>query len=194
MATTAQTRPLVTLADAFWPTVTTQSRAIRNVALAVVGACLLTLSAKVSVPGPVPMTMQTFVVLVLGTAYGWRLGAATVLFYLAQGAAGLPVFAQGAGVAYMMGSTGGFLAGFVVAAALCGWAAERGWDRNLLLTAIAMTVGHVVILGLGFLYLSTLVGVAKAWQFGVAPFYLATLLKTALAVAVMPLAWRLVRS
>jgi biotin transport system substrate-specific component len=96
--------------------------------LAVIGSILLTISAKIQVPfWPVPMTMQTLVVLVLGVAYGWRLAGATVLLYLAQGALSLPVFAGGGGLAYMSGPTGGYLVGFLLAAVAVGWLAERGW-------------------------------------------------------------------
>jgi biotin transport system substrate-specific component len=161
------------------------------------GTLLLTLSAKIQIPfWPVPLTMQTFVVLVLGMAMGWKLGALTMIVYLAEGAIGLPVFAntpeRGIGLSYMMGPTGGYLVGFVVAAAACGWLAERGWDRNWWRTAIAMSLGHAIILGLGFLWLATLVGPAKAYALGVAPLYAATLLKTALAVVALPFAWKLV--
>ena len=184
---------MTTLAQTAWPAATP---ATRNVVLAFAGTLLLWLSAKVHVPfWPVPLTMQTFVVLVLGMAYGWKLGAATMLLYLAEGAIGLPVFAgtpeRGIGVAYMAGPTGGYLAGFLAGAVLCGWLAQRGWDRSWWRTAIAMTAAHVLILLLGFLWLSTLVGAAKAYAVGVAPFYAATIAKTALAVAALPLAWRL---
>ena len=185
----------LTLTQTLWPAHSGSTRTFRNVVLAVAGSLLLTVSAKVQIPfWPVPMTMQTFVVLVLGMAYGWKLGAATMLLYLAEGALGLPVFAgtpeRGIGIAYMVGPTGGYLAGFVAGAILCGWLAERGWDRSAWRTALAMTAGHLLILLLGFLWLSSLVGAAKAYAVGVAPFYAATVAKTALAVVTLPLAWR----
>jgi biotin transport system substrate-specific component len=188
----------LTLTQALWPVDTGGERTARAVTLALVGTLLLTLSAKVQIPfWPVPMTMQTFVVLVLGMAYGWKLGVATMLLYLAEGAMGLPVFAgtpeRGIGIAYMTGPTGGFLAGFVAGAALCGWLAERGWDRSWWRTAIAMSAGHLLILLLGFLWLASLVGAAKAYAAGVAPFYVATVAKTALAVVALPLAWKLLK-
>ena len=104
----------LTLLDTLWSANTGVNRAIRNVILAIVGTVLLTLSAKIQVPFyPVPMTMQTFMVLTLGMAYGWRLGGATLALYLAEGAIGLPVFAgtpeKGIGLVYMMGGTGGYL-------------------------------------------------------------------------------------
>ena len=168
----------------------------RAAALAFAGSLLLTLSAKIQIPfWPVPMTMQTFVVLVLVAAYGPRLGMAAMLLYLAEGALGLPVFAgtpeKGLGIAYMMGPTGGYLAGFVLAAGLTGWMAERGWDRSVAGLLIAMSLGHLMILGLGALWLAHLMGWEKAWLFGLAPFWAATILKTLLAAAVLPLAWRL---
>jgi biotin transport system substrate-specific component len=184
-----------TLHNALWPT---DGGAVywRNAVLAVIGTLALTVSAKLQIPfWPVPLTMQTFVVLVIGMAYGWKLGTATLLFYLAQGALGLPVFAgtpaRGLGLAYMTGPTGGYLAGFVAGAALCGWLAERGWDRSPWRTAVAMSVGHVLILAFGWVWLAKLAGAQKAYAAGVAPFYLATVVKTALAVVALPIAWRL---
>ncbi len=182
-----------TLLEALWPT--RSALMLRNAVLALLGTLVLTLSAKVQIPfWPVPLTLQTFVVLVLGAAYGWKLGTATMLLYLAEGALGLPVFAgtpeRGIGIAYMAGPTGGYLVGFVAGAALCGWLAQRGWDRNPWRTAVAMSAGHVLILLLGWAWLALLVGPQRAYAVGVAPFYAATVLKTALAVCALPAAWR----
>ena len=195
---TAASIPMPTLATVLWPSPTsTQARALlRALALAIAGSLLMTLSAKIQIPfWPVPMTMQTFVVLVLGVAYGWRLGAATMLLYLVEGAMGLPVFSgtpeRGIGLAYMMGPTGGYLVGFVLAAGLCGWLAERGWDRTLGRVTVAMLAGHALILGCGVVWLSSIMGWDKAIQFGLSPFLAATVFKTALAVAALPLAWRM---
>lgn len=195
MAQTAATHS--TLAEVLWPS-ETASRLLRNVILAVGGTALLALSAKIQVPFyPVPMTMQTFVVLAIGMAYGWRLGGATLLLYMAEGAAGLPVFAgtpeKGIGLAYMLGGTGGYLIGFVMAAALCGWLAERGWDRRLLTTATAMLIGNIVIYLPGLLWLGTLFGWDKPLlEWGLTPFLLGDLTKLALAAIVLPAAWKLV--
>ena len=191
----AYARP--TLLDVLSPPLSRPAAAGRDVALAITGSLLLTLSAKLQIPfWPVPMTMQTFVVLVLGTAFGWRLGAATVALYLLEGALGLPVFAgtpeRGIGLAYMMGPTGGYLAGFLAAAVLCGRLAERGWDRDPWRTALAMTIGHLLILFCGWAWLATLIGTHKAYVAGVEPFYAATVAKTLLAVVTLPLAWKLV--
>lgn len=197
---TTNTASLPTLATAIWPIAgdTDRNRALlRVVVLALVGSLLMTLSAKIQIPfWPVPMTMQTFVVLVLGMAYGWRLGAATMMLYLVEGAFGLPVFAgtpeKGIGLAYMVGPTGGYLVGFVLAAALCGWLAERGWDRSIVRVAAVMILGHALILGLGTAWLSNLIGLEKGIQFGLTPFWTATIFKTALAMVALPLAWQFV--
>ena len=166
---------------------------LRLAAAAVLGSLALAISAKVQVPFyPVPMTLQTLVVLLIGAAFGARLAAATVALYLLEGAAGLPVFASGAGPAYLAGPTGGFLAGFLLAAFGVGYAAERGYLRSLLPASLVLSLGHLIIFLAGFAWLAFLFGAEKAWMFGVAPFVTATLVKTALAVfAVMLVRYRL---
>lgn len=163
--------------------------------LALVGTLALTVSAKTQIPfWPVPMTMQTFVVLVIGMAYGSRLGVATVALYLLEGTLGLPVFAgtpeKGIGLAYMMGPTGGYLLGFVAGAWLCGWLAERGFDRSPLRTLIAMSLGHALIFVFGVTWLAQPIGFDKAVAAGVVPFWAATIAKTLLGVVTLPLAWK----
>jgi biotin transport system substrate-specific component len=182
-----------TLADALWSPAA-GSPAIRAIVLVVIGSLLLTISAKIQVPfWPVPMTMQTFVVLVLGVAYGWRLAAATVLLYLAQGALGLPVFAAGGGPAYMAGPTGGYLVGFLLAAVAVGWLAERGWARSWTSTLAAMLIGTAIIFACGIAWLSTLIGLPQAIDAGLKPFLLSEAVKIALATALVPFAWRLLQ-
>jgi biotin transport system substrate-specific component len=183
-----------TLISALWPQ-SNKYAVLRPVLLVLLGTLALTVSAKIQVPfWPVPLTMQTFVTLVLGMAFGWRLAGATVLLYLIEGAVGLPVFAgtpaKGIGLAYMMGPTGGFLVGFALAAMVVGWLAERGWDRNIVSTAGAMLIGNVVIYVPGLIWLSSLIGVEKAIQFGLLPFLAGDALKLVLAAALMPLAWQ----
>lgn len=185
-----------TLLDTLWHAESLSSKFLRGVLLAMTGTLLLTISAKVQVPmWPVPMTMQTFVVLALGMAYGWRLGAATLLLYMAEGAMGLPVFAgtpeKGIGLAYMLGGTGGYLIGFVLAAAATGWLAEMGWDRSMLGTTLAMIAGNLIIYVPGVLYLGILFGFDKPiLEWGFTPFLLGDTIKIALASMAMPLAWR----
>lgn len=185
-----------TLVDVLWPTDANAYIWTRRLMLAFAGSMLLTLSAKINIPFyPVPMTMQTFMVLSIGMAYGWRLGGATLLLYIAEGAVGLPVFAgtpeKGIGLAYMAGPTGGYLFGFCVAAVVVGALAARGWDRNILKTLTAMTIGTALIFGFGVLWLGLLFGWDKpilAW--GLTPFLAGAVFKIALAAAVLPLTWK----
>lgn len=180
-----------TLIDSLWPRET--GGFLRLALLAVVGSALMAVSAKVQVPmWPVPMTMQTFAALAIGMAYGARLAGATLLLYLAEGLVGLPVFASGAGPAYMAGPTGGYLVGFFVAAVLVGWLAEKGWDRNVLLTFLANFAGTAIIFALGVTWLSTIMGgFEKALAAGFQPFILGAFVKIALAAALLPLVWKL---
>jgi biotin transport system substrate-specific component len=157
---------------------------------------LLTLSAKTKVVlGPVDLSLQTLVVLLIAAGFGMRLGVATLLLYMAEGAAGLPVFQstpeKGLGIAYMLGSTGGYLAGFVVMAAIVGWAADRGFDRNPVKLFGVMLAADAIMLAMGFAWLATLIGADKAWTFGVVPFIVPDLIKVALAAAVVPAVWSL---
>jgi biotin transport system substrate-specific component len=163
---------------------------IRSVLLALIGTALIFVSAKLKVPFyPVPMTMQSMVVLMLGVAYGPRLGAATVALYVLEGALGLPVFTdtpeRGLGLAYLMGPTGGYLLGFVAAAYGAGVMAERGMGRTVTGLMTAMILGHVLIFAAGFGWLATLIGAQKAFSLGVLPFIWATLLKSALGAALL---------
>jgi biotin transport system substrate-specific component len=189
-----------TLADRVWPAsieMTALVRAFRGTTLAVVGSLIIWLSAKIQVPFyPVPLTMTTFAVLAIGMSYGRRLGVATVLLYLAEGAMGLPVFAgtpeKGIGFSYMMGGTGGYLVGYILAATSVGWLAERGWDKNVLLAFLAMLIGNALIYVPGLLWLGTLFGWDKPiLEWGLLPFVLGDITKLALVAAFMPLAWKL---
>jgi biotin transport system substrate-specific component len=196
MSTGATVATPSTLMGLLWPS-RNDARfvAIRAIVLMVVGSALLTLSAKVQVPLPyVPMTMQTLVVLLIGATYGWRLGGATVALYLMQGAMGMPVFAgPTAGIGYLMGPTGGFLLGFLAAALVMGFMAQRGWDRSLLRVTVMMSIGHAVIFVFGLAQLSVVMPFMKAWTVGAAPFVAATVVKTALAIALMQAAWTITR-
>jgi biotin transport system substrate-specific component len=167
--------------------------------MALLGTALLTLCAKIQIPFyPVPLTMGTFAVLMIGMTYGWRLATATLLLYMCEGAAGLPVFAEtpekGIGLNYMMGGTGGYLVGYVLAASACGWLAERGWDRNFASTILVMLVGNALIYVPGLLWLGVLYGWDKPiLEWGLTPFILGDITKLALAAALMPLAWTLIK-
>jgi biotin transport system substrate-specific component len=185
------------LATALWPNRSEGFAGIlRATVLIVAGTALLTLSAKIKLPLPyVPMTLQTLVVLLIGAAYGWRLGVATVIAYLAEGAAGLPVFAGPVGgLAPLTGPTAGYLFGFVAAAFITGWLSERGWDRSVPRLFIAMGIGHIIILAAGFAWLAfgVKLGVEKAWLVGVLPFLAASAVKNALGAGLIPAIRRVV--
>lgn len=164
--------------------------------LAISGTLVLTLAAKTKVVlGPVDLYLGNLAVLGVAAAFGLRLGLATFLLYLAEGAMGFPVFQstpeKGIGLAYMMGTTGGYLFGMIFATALVGWAADRGFDRNPLKLFPVMVVATTIILGFGFAWLSVLIGAEKAWQFGVTPFIVPDLVKAALATSIVPAVWAL---
>jgi biotin transport system substrate-specific component len=183
------------------------ARAAALTGFAVLGSLLLWASAKVSVPFyPVPMTLQTGVVIMLAAAYGLRLGLATIVLYLAQGAIGLPVFQGtpqlGTGLVYILGPTGGYLLGFIAATAIVGWLAERGWDRSLVRLCAAMLIGEAVLFFLGFVWLawfamlpnaSVGIGASAAFTGGVLPFLLGDLVKIGLAASLVFAGARLVR-
>ncbi len=196
--------PAPTLAGALFPAAQTRFATLRNVALAVAGSLILVLAAKIKVPfWPVPMTLQPLAVLGIGAAYGTRLGAATMVLYIAYGLAGLPVFTNtppvAAGPLYLVGPTGGFLIGFILAAAIAGWAAERGASRLRLVGGLILA--DLALLTLGCLWLAfgaqmaggvTGVGLAKAFAYGVQPFLLGEALKVALAACLAGAGWSLI--
>lgn len=186
-----------TLINTLW---SKENVALRNVLLAIAGSIALWISAKVQVPlYPVPISMQTFVVLMIGMAFGWKLGGATIALYLAEGLVGLPVFAgtpeKGLGLAYMLGTTGGYLFGYLVAAIAVGWLAERGFGRNVFLTGLAMLVGSALIYAFGLLWLGSLLGWDKPiLEWGMYPFLAGDAFKVVLAAVLMPGLWKILGS
>jgi biotin transport system substrate-specific component len=168
--------------------------------LLVVGFSLLTaLAAQVVIPlpwTPVPVTGQTFAVLLTGALLGSRLGALAMLAYLAEGAAGLPFFKGGAGGAHylFLSPTTGYLLAFPAAAFITGLLAERGWDRRFATAAAAMWLGSLVILGAGWAWLALFYQTpGAAFAAGVAPFLVGDVVKIALAAAALPAGWALLR-
>jgi biotin transport system substrate-specific component len=154
----------------------------------VIGTAILGLSSYVEVPMiPVPVTMQTFAVTLIGALYGWRLGAATVAAWLVEGAVGLPVLAGGAaGAHHFVGPTAGYLFAFPVAAALTGWLAERGWNgARPVLAFVSMALGNLLCLAIGASWLAVGIGLDQAIEFGVIPFLIGALLKSALGAATL---------
>ena len=152
----------------------------KSLLIVILGSILLTISAKIKIPFyPVPMTMQTFVVLFLGISFGYKIGVATVILYLLEGIVGLPVFSnspeKGLGIAYFVGPTMGYLIGFVFASFLAGY---LKYNSNFVFTFIKLTLSTSIIYILGILWLGNLIGWEKPiFQLGVFPFLLAELFK-----------------
>ncbi|MEL6452769.1 MAG: biotin transporter BioY [Pseudomonadota bacterium] len=171
---------------------------IKQAALVVLGILALAVAAKIKVPmWPVPITMGTFAVLTIGAAYGARLGLVTILGYMIVGALGFDVFAGSSaetfGLTYMMGGTGGYLVGYVLATVALGALARRGWDRSVVWMALAMLLGNVLIYVPGLVWLGQLYGWDQpilAW--GLTPFLLGDAIKLALAALILPGVWALV--
>lgn len=172
------------------PTTLSQNNALNiawQLALVVAGSALIAIAAHVKVPfWPVPATLQTLAIFTIAAVYGRNLAVMTLLFYLAEGAIGLPVFTNGGGIAYFAGPTTGYLAGFVIAAAITGAAADRGWGANPFRLFAVNLVGEIVILGLGALWIAAMFGSDKAIAWGVGPFIVTDLIKIALASAIVP--------
>ena len=173
-------------------------RIVLFVLLALVGSLLIAASAKVKVPmWPVDMTLQTLAIFTIAATYGLRLGTATILLYLAQGAMGFPVFQgtaeRGIGLAYMVGPTGGYLLGFIAMTVVTGWAADRGWWKNPFKIGGAMLVGELVLLLLGTLWLVHLFGAVQGISYGIGPFIVPDLVKLALAAGIVSLIGNIVR-
>ena len=119
----------------------------KNITLILFGTLLLAISSKVQVPfWPVPMTMQTFIVFIIGMAYGWKLAFSTLIFYLLEGALGLPVFAKGGGLLYLLGPTAGYLYGMTIAAGIIGFFADRGYNKSYTKSFISLMIGSVFML------------------------------------------------
>ena len=168
-----------------------------DVALVVGGSLLIGLCAQVKIWlwfSPVPITGQTFAVLMIGALLGARRGSLCVLAYLIEGAVGLPVFAGvgGGGLTVLLGPTGGYLVGFIAAAYITGLLAEKGWDRRVVTTILAMVLGNAAIYVFGLLWLCCLMGVNKTvLVVGLYPFIVGDSLKIALAAIVLPSGWKL---
>jgi biotin transport system substrate-specific component len=189
---TVLTVPLTPL-DRLWPR-TAGSSVLRTVALILLGTGVLALSAHIQIPfWPVKLSMQTFVVLAIGIVYGSRLGGATILAYLIEGAAGLPVFQSGAGIAYMAGPTAGFLLGFMLAAIVIGYCTERGMLNRFPTAVAALLLAETLIYIPGVAWLAVLFGPAKSLVFGLTPFLTGEALKFALALALVPAIRRVMR-
>ncbi len=190
------------MAQAVWPRRADNRTAAwgRDAFLALAFSLLTALSAQVTIHLPlIPLTMQTFSVLLAGALLGPRLGALAMLLYLVEGLAGLPVFAEGRsawtpstlpGVPVILGLSAGYLLSYPFAAALVGGLATRGWDRRPLTMLAAMLLGSVIVFALGAGWLAHFVGPAHAFTGGVLPFLPGDVVKALLAAGLVPLGWK----
>ena len=183
----------MTYADLLRPTSKLHAR-LYDVSLVLGGSLSIALLAQVAIPlpfTPVPITGQTLAVLLVGMLLGSRKGALSVVTYLAEGAMGLPFFAAGkAGASFLTGTTGGYLMGFVLAAFVVGWLAEKGWDRNIRQTTLAMILGTSIIFAAGVTWLSMIVGFQHAVVLGLLPFLGGAVVKIILASVLLPQGWK----
>ena len=183
-----------TYADILRPDTRRNAR-LYDVSLIVGGSLAVGLSAQVALPlafSPVPITGQTLAVLLVGALMGRVRGGVVMLLYLAEGVAGLPVFAGGgAGAAHLLGPTGGYLVGFVVAATVTGYLAERGWDRRFGTTLAAMLLGTVAIFVIGLAWLGLFTGTESLLAMGLYPFVPGAIAKIIVAAALVPQGWKL---
>ncbi|WP_163849649.1 biotin transporter BioY [Pseudooceanicola aestuarii] len=187
------------LSEAFGPSEGVALR-LKQAVLVVAGIALLSVMAKIKLPippSPVAISMGTFAVLTVGAAYGPRLGLVTIMGYMLIGMLGFDVFqsstAEVNGIDYMLGGTGGYLVGYVMATVLLGVLARRGWDRNVGWMGAAMLLGNVVLYVPGLAWLAFLYGLDKpilAW--GLTPFLVGDAMKLALAALLLPALWKLI--
>ena len=166
----------------------------KNIILILFGTLLLTFSSKIQVPfWPVPMTMQTFIVFIIAMAYGWKLSFLTLIAYLIEGALGLPVFAKGGGLLYLIGPTSGYLYGMTIAAAVIGYFADLGYGKSITKCIMPLLFGTIIIFICGIGYLSSIIGFEKAIVAGLLPFIPSELFKIALAVFIIPTIWKYIQ-
>ena len=158
----------------------------------IIGSFLLAISSKVQIPlTPVPVTLQTLVLLVMSMFLGWRGAVGATSLYLFQGAIGLPVFAHGGGFVILFGPTGGYLFGFLIASLVVGYLAERGWDKSVVLTFTSMTIGTLIIYLFGVIWLSYLKDLNTALVFGLLPFITPDILKICLGTCLVSAGWEI---
>jgi len=183
------------LIDAIFPRVENKSLVLLKDILLVFGFTLLTaISAKIKIEvGPVPITGQTFAVLLSGALLGAKKGALSQVFYLLGGLAGIPWFARGGGISYLMSPTFGYIIGFVLASFFVGFLCERGFDRKIETAILAMLVGNVLIYFPGLLWLARFVGFEKVLLIGFYPFIVGDIIKLFLASLILPLSWKIIK-
>lgn len=186
----------LTLIDIILPKVESKNLVLlKNIVLVLSFSLLTAVSAKIKIEiGPVPITMQTFAVLFSGALLGSKRGVLSQLAYLFGGVAGIPWFARGGGLIYIFSPTFGYIIGFILAAYLIGYLAEKGWDRSLKTALSAMLVGNIILYLPGLLWLARFVGFGKVLTVGFYPFVIGDLLKILLAGAILPISWKLIKN
>ncbi len=186
----------LTLIDAIIPKIESKTLSLAKDIVLVLGFAILTgISAKLKIEiWPVPITMQTFVVLLAGALLGSKKGALSQITYLLIGMSGLPWFVRGGGIGYIMSPTFGYIIGFVFAAYSIGWLCERGFDRNLKTAILAMLIGNIILYIPGLFWLAKFIGFGKVLAVGFYPFILGDLLKFILAGVLLPLGWKVIKA
>jgi len=186
----------LTLIDTILPKIEDKTLAlVKDIALVFGFAILTGVSAKLKIEiGVVPITMQTFVVLLTGALLGSERGVLSQITYLLMGLAGTPWFARGGGIAYILSPTFGYIIGFVLAAYFIGWLSERDWDKNLKTAILAMLIGNIILYIPGLLWLARFIGLGKVLVIGFYPFIIGDLLKILLAGAILPLGWKFIET
>ena len=178
------------LIEFIWPIKNTQIF-IKNIILVLVGTIVISISAKIQIPfWPVPMTMQTYAVLVIAMIYGTKLACLTLLAYLIEGAIGIPVFAKGGGIMYITGPTAGYLYGMLIAAGLVGFYSERGFAKSSIDIILPLILGTNIIFICGVGYLGYIIGYEKALIAGLLPFIPSEFFKIGLALCTINLLWK----
>ena len=167
---------------------------VRNIVLILSFSVLTALASQIKVEiGLIPLTMQTLVVLLSGALLGSKKGAASQVFYLLGGLAGIPWFCRGGGMAYVLSPTFGFIIGFVFAAYLVGWLSEKGFDKQIKTAIIAMFAGNMVLYLPGLFWLARFTGFDNVLAVGFYPFILGDMLKILLAGLVLPAGWKIIK-
>ncbi len=168
---------------------------VKNIALVLSFAVITALCSKLSLEiGPIPITMQTFAVVLAGVLLGSKRGALSQTVYLVGGLVGIPWFSRGGGLIYILSPTFGFIVGFIVAAYIIGRLAEKGWDRKIGTAMLAMLAGNVFLYFFGLLWLARFVGIEAVLVVGLYPFIVGDLLKILLAGLALPLGWKLIKN
>jgi biotin transporter BioY len=183
------------LIDAILPEIENKSLILLKDILLVLSFTLLTaVSAKLRIEiGPIPITGQTFAVLLSGALLGSKRGALSQIFYLLGGLTGIPWFARGGGIAYLISPTFGYIGGFVLAAFVVGFLCERGFDRKIESAILAMLVGNILLYLPGLLWLAGFVGWGKVLAVGLYPFIIGDTVKLFLAGLILPLGWKMIK-